>query len=263
MDGLRIVVCVKQVPEITDVKVNPETHTLIREGVPSMVNPYDLYAVEEAIRIREKSGGKVTIISMGPPQAEEAVREVISMGADDAVLLTDRAFAGADTWATATTLAAALKKTGFDLIICGKQAIDGDTAQVGPELAEFLGIPSITFVSKVEGMDGGQIKLRGMMEEGYQIVDTSLPCLLTVVKEINEPRIPSLRGKLRAKSTKIEVWSTSDLALNPSQVGLDGSPTRVVEIFTPAKKRGVKLFTGEPAESVQSLVSILRERGIV
>ncbi len=260
MDDLRIVVCVKQVPETADVKWNPETNTLLREGIPSMVNPYDLYAVEEAIRIREKRGGKVTVISMGPSQAEEVLREAVSMGADDAVLLTDRAFAGADTLATAFTLAKAIGKLGFDLIICGKQAVDGDTAQVGPELAECLGIPSITFVNKVEELSNGSLRARRMMEEGYQLVRTSLPCLLTVVKGINEPRIPSLRGKLKAKSTKIENWDSSHLETDPSRVGLEGSPTRVIRIFTPTKKRDVKLFTGDPSDCVKILLENLKER---
>lgn len=263
MDDLRIITCIKQVPETTDVKINPETNTLVRKGVPSMVNPYDLYAVEEAIRIKEKNGGKVTAVSMGPPQAEEILREAISMGVDDAVLLTDLAFAGADTWATAFTLFMAIRKLGFDLIICGKQAIDGDTAQVGPELAEFLGIPSVTFVSKVEELKDKHIKVKRMMEEGYQVVETSLPCLLTVVKEINEPRIPSLRGKLRAKSAEMQIWGSPQLAIDPSRVGLEGSPTRVIRIFTPTKKRNVKLFTGDPSVSVKKLVEGLKERGII
>ncbi len=263
MDDLRIITCIKQVPETTDVRINPETNTLVREGVPSMVNPHDLYAVEEAIRIKEKHGGKVTTISMGPPQAEEVLREAISMGTDDAVLLTDLAFAGADTWATALTLATAIRKLGFDLVICGKQAIDGDTAQVGPELAEFLGIPSVTFVSKVEELNDRQLRVRRMMEEGYQVVETSLPCLFTVLKEINEPRIPSLRGKLRAKSTEMEVWSSSHLAIDPSKVGLEGSPTRVIRIFTPTKKRNVKLFTGDPSDCVKNLLEGLKKRGTI
>lgn len=263
MDDLKIVTCIKQVPETTDVKVNPETNTLVREGVPSMVNPYDLYAVEEALRIKEKHGGKVTAISMGPPQAEEVLREAISMGADDAVLLTDRAFAGADTWATAFTLATAIKKIGFDLIICGKQAVDGDTAQVGPELAEFLGVPAITFISKVEELNDGRLRVRRMLEEGYQVLDVALPCLLTVVKEINEPRIPSLRGKLRAKSAKLEIWTSSHLALDPSRVGLEGSPTRVVHIFTPTKKRNTELYTGDPQDCTKRLIESLKRRGII
>ena len=263
MDALRIVTCIKQVPETTEVRVNPETNTLVREGVPSMVNPYDLYAVEEAIRIKEKHGADVTAITMGPPQAEEVLREAISMGADNAILLTDRAFAGADTWATSVTLAAAIRKIGFDLITCGKQAVDGDTAQVGPELAELLGIPSLTFVSSIEELDGSLLKVRRMMEEGYQVVEASLPCLLTVVKEINEPRIPSLRGKLKAKSTEVPIWDSSHLSIDASEVGLEGSPTRVIRIFTPTKKREAKLFSGDPADCAKDLVKSLKERGAI
>jgi electron transfer flavoprotein beta subunit len=263
MDDLRIVACIKQVPETTDVRVNPETNTLVREGVPSMVNPYDLYAVEESIRIKEKHGGRVTAVSMGPPQAESVLREAISMGADDGVLLTDKVFAGADTWATALTLAAAIEAVGFDLILCGKQAVDGDTAQVGPELAEMLGVPALTFVSKIEAIEDGNLVVRRMMEEGYRRIEATLPCVLTVVKGINEPRIPSLRGKLKAKSTELSILDSAALKLEPSRVGLEGSPTRVIRVFTPSRKRSATMLTGDTSDSVSELVSALKTKGVV
>src|SRR3989338_1484250 len=213
---MNIVVCIKQVPDTTNVRIDPETNTLVRSGVQSIINPFDMYAIEEAVRLKEKFGGLVTIITMGPPQAEEALREAISLGADEAVLISDRAFAGSDTWATSYTLSRAIGKIGkFDIIICGKQAIDGDTAQVGPGVAAFLDIPQITFVKKIEEITAVNqhernesratnderrfIRAERMTEEGYDIIESPLPCLITVVKEINEPRLPSLKGKMRAK----------------------------------------------------------------
>ncbi len=196
---MNIVVCIKQVPDTAEVRINPETGTLIREGVPSIINPFDMHAIEAGLQIKEKAGGKVIVLTMGPPQAETALREALSMGADEAVLLSDRAFAGSDTWATSFTLSKAIKKIGADIIICGKQAIDGDTAQVGPETAEFLNIPHISYVRKIEDVSGSSIKVQRMMDEGYDVVESSFPVLFTVVKELNEPRLPSLKGKMAAK----------------------------------------------------------------
>ena len=198
---MNIVVCIKQVPDTAEVRINPETNTLIRDGAPTIINPYDMHAIEAGLQIKEMTKGKVTVITMGPPQAESALREAISMGADDAVLLSDRAFAGADTWATAFTISKAIAKIGADIIICGKQAIDGDTAQVGPEMAEFLDIPHIAYVRKIEDIKPDSIKVQRMMDEGYDIVESSLPVLLTVVKELNQPRLPSLKGKMAAKKS--------------------------------------------------------------
>ena len=192
---MKIIVCVKQVPEITEVKIDPVTHTLVREGVPSILNPFDEFAVEEALRIREKHGGEVTAVTMGPPQAREALIKCLAMGADRAILLTDRAFAGADTWATAYTLSLAIKRLEHDIILCGKQAIDGDTAQVGPELAENLGIPQITFVKKVEVDEKSRkVLVHRETEDGYEVIECRLPVLLTAIKGLNEPRLPSLMG---------------------------------------------------------------------
>src|SRR3989338_4813938 len=190
---MEIIVCIKQVPETTQVQIDPQTNTLIREGVKSIINPFDMYAIEEGIRLKEKFGGKVTVITMGPPQAESALREAIALGADEAVLVSDRAFAGSDTWATSFTMATAIKKMGkFDLIICGKQASDGDTAQVGPGISVHLDIPQVTFVKKIEEIKDGLAKVERLTEEGFDVIQTPLPALLTVVKEINTPRLPSL-----------------------------------------------------------------------
>lgn len=254
-----IIVCIKQVPETTEVKINPETNTLIREGVQSIINPFDLYAIEEGLRLKEKFSGKVTALSMGPPQAEVALKEALSLGVDEAVLLSDRAFAGSDTWATSYTLASAIKKIGkFDLIICGKQASDGDTAQVGPGISMHLDIPQVTYVKKIEEVKDSSIRVERMLEEGYEIIQTPLPALLTVVKEINEPRLPSLKGMMRAKSAKITVWTQKELNLDLQSIGLCGSPTQVIKIFTPLPRTGGQRLTGDRQELVEKLVELLR-----
>jgi electron transfer flavoprotein beta subunit len=260
---MNIVVCIKQVPETTDVRINPETNTLMREGVKSIINPFDMYAIEEAVSLKERFGGKVSILTMGPPQAENALREAISMGADEGHLVCDRAFAGSDTWATSYTLAGAIKKLGtFDLIICGKQASDGDTAQVGPGISTHLDIPQVTYVKKVEEATDKMMRVERMLEEGFEIIETPLPALLTVVKEINEPRIPSLKGLMRAKSAKITVWTQKELNLDPQQIGLCGSPTQVVKIFTPAPRSGGQILTGEVADIAKQLVDLIKDVAI-
>ncbi len=257
---MNILVCIKQVPETTDVRINPETNTLIREGVKSIINPFDLYAIEEGVRLKEKNTGTVTVITMGPPQAEGALREAISMGADAGILVCDRAFAGSDTWATSYTLAGAIRKIGsFDLIICGKQASDGDTAQVGPGIATHLDIPQVTYVKKIEEVKNGKMRVERMMEEGFEIIELPLPGLITVVKEINEPRIPSLKGMMRAKSAPITTWTQKDLNLDPNSIGLCGSPTQVVKIFSPPQRSGGEILKGEPAEVASRLVQLLKD----
>ena len=257
---MNIVVCIKQVPETSDVKINPETNTLIREGVKSIINPFDMYAIEEAVRLKEKFGGKATVISMGPPQAEAALKEAISMGIDEGILISDRAFAGSDTWATSFTLTAAIKKIGaFDLILCGKQASDGDTAQIGPGIAMHLDIPQVTYVKKIEEVKGNVMRVERMMEEGFEIIEIPLPALLTVVKEINEPRIPSLRGMMRAKSAKVALWTQKELNLDPQKIGLTGSPTQVVKIFTPPSRIGGQILKGEAPEVAEQLVKLLKQ----
>lgn len=256
---MNIVVCIKQVPETTEVRINPETNTLMREGVKAIINPFDMYAIEEAVRLKERFGGKISVITMGPPQADSALREAISMGADEGYLVCDRAFAGSDTWATSYTLAGAIKKLGgFDLIICGKQASDGDTAQVGPGISTHLNIPQVTYVKKIEEVTGKSMRLERMLEEGYEIIETPLPALLTVVKEINEPRIPSLKGLMRAKSAKITTFTQKELDLDPQQIGLCGSPTQVVKIFTPAPRVGGQILKGEIPEIAKQLVDLIR-----
>jgi len=257
---MHIVVCIKQVPETTEVRINPETNTLMREGVKSIINPFDMYAIEEAIRLKERFGGKISVITMGPPQADSALREAISMGADDGYLVCDRAFAGSDTWATSYTLAGAIKKLGqFDLIICGKQASDGDTAQVGPGISTHLNIPQVTYVKKVEEATDKLMRVERMLEEGFEIIETPLPALLTVVKEINEPRIPSLKGLMRAKNAKITMLTQKELDLDPQQIGLCGSPTQVVKIFTPTPRVGGQILKGEIPEIAKQLVDLIKD----
>lgn len=259
-----IVVCIKQVPDTTEVKIDPETNTLIREGVASVINPFDAYAIEEGVRLRDKFGGKVMVISMGPPQAESALREAISLGADEAVLVSDRVFAGSDTWATSLVLSKAIEKIGkVDLVICGKQASDGDTAQVGPGIAAHLDLPQATYVRRIDSIHldtSPKIMIvERLLEEGYEILEVVLPALITVVKEINEPRMPSLKGKMKAKSAKITVWKNSDLGIAPDEIGLEGSPTRVVKIFTPPKKEGGEIIQGEPQEAVDKLFEQIKD----
>jgi len=257
---MNIIVCIKQVPETTEVRINPETNTLIREGVKSIINPFDMYAIEEGVRLKDKFGGKVTVISMGPPQAEAALREAISLGADEGILVCDRAFAGSDTWATSYTLAGAIKKVSvFDLIICGKQASDGDTAQVGPGISAHLDIPQVTYVKKIEEVKEKSMRVERMLEEGFEIIETPLPALITVVKEINEPRLPSLKGMMKSKSAKITVWGQKDLGLDPQNIGLCGSPTQVVKIFTPPHRTGGQMLQGEISDVVNKIVDLIKD----
>lgn len=256
---MNIIICVKQVPETTEVKINPETNTLIREGVTAIINPFDMYAMEEGVRLKEKFGGKTTVITMGPPQAEAALREAISMGIDEAILITDRAFAGSDTWATSYTLSSAIKKIGvFDLIICGKQASDGDTAQVGPGISAHLDIPQVTYVKKIEEIKDNLCRVQRLTEEGFEVIASPLPLLITVVKEINEPRLPSLKGMIRAKQAKIIQWTASDIKADPGCIGLAGSPTQVVKIFTPAPRVGGQILKGDTQEVADKLVGLLK-----
>jgi electron transfer flavoprotein beta subunit len=260
---MEILVCIKQVPDTTEVKINPETNTLVREGVPSIINPFDENAIEAALQLKEQHGGKVTVITMGPPQASEALRTTVAMGVDEVVLVSDRAFAGSDTWATSYTLAQTIKKLGnFDLILCGKQAIDGDTAQVGPGIAEWLNLPQITFAVKIEIKDQ-QARIERLLEEVNEIVETPLPAVITVVKQINEPRMPSLKGLMKAKKTEIKTMSAEAIAADIKNIGLKGSPTQVVRIFTPPPKGGGEILQGESAVILDNLVNKLRERKLV
>jgi electron transfer flavoprotein alpha/beta subunit len=256
---VKIVICIKQVPDTAEVRINPKTNTLIRDGVPSIINPYDMHAIEAGLHIREKVGGTVTAITMGPPQAEAALREAIAMGADTGALLTDRAFAGSDTWATAYTLSKAIENIGADIIICGKQAIDGDTAQVGPEIAEFLDIPHISYVRKIEDVGETGLVVQRLMDDGFDVVESSFPVLLTVVRELNVPRIPSLKGKIAAKKAEIRRMSASDIGADEADLGLKGSPTQVRNIFAPEPKKNRKMLEGTVEEKVEALVRDLME----
>ena len=257
---MNIVVCLKQVPGTTEVKIDPKTNSLIRQGIPNIINPFDTYALEEGVRLKEKSGGKVTVITMGPPQADAALREAISLGADETILLSDRAFATADTWATANTLAAAIKKLGqCDIIICGRQTVDGDTGQVGPEMAEMLGIPFIAYVSKIEEIKDKYLRVTRAVEDGHEVIETTLPAVITVAKEINVPRLPSLRGIMKSKSAKITTWTNKELGLDPNTVGLAGSSTQVMKVFFPQRVSKAEILSGEIASQVDTLVDILKE----
>ncbi len=261
---MKIIVLVKQVPDAAEVKINRETNTLIRDGVPSIINPFDRYAIEEALRLREKHGGTVTAVTMGPPQAAEALREAVSLGVDDAVLISDRAFAGADTWATSYALAKGVKKIGaFDLVIAGKQAIDGDTAQVGPETAEMLSIPFVAYIRKIENVDAAKMTVERMMDDGYDVVETSLPALITVVKEINEPRLPSLKGKMKAKSLKVTTFNAKDIEADENMIGLKGSPTKVVRIFPPAPRGNREILSGPVDQQIEQVAKKLKEQSLI
>ncbi|MFH0941883.1 MAG: electron transfer flavoprotein subunit beta/FixA family protein [Chloroflexota bacterium] len=261
---MNIIVCLKQVPDTADVKINPETNTLVREGIKNIINPFDTYALEEGVRLRERFGGRVTALSMGPPQAEPMLRETIALGADSAVLLSDRAFAGADTLATSFTLAQAVKKLApYDLVICGRQTLDGDTGQVGPEMAEVLGVPFVAYVSEVQEISEKEIRVKRMVEDGYEIIESPLPAVISVVKEINTPRLPSLRGQMRAKSAAVPVWTVRELGVPPEAVGLAGSATKVIKIFYPRRESRAEILAGAPENQVISLLEKLRASGII
>ena len=257
---MNIIVCIKQVPDTLEVGVNAETNTLIRQGVESVINPFDLNGIEQGLRLKEQFGGTVTVLSMGPPQVADTLREAISMGADRAVMLSDISFAGADTLATSYTLAKAVKKIGrFDLIICGKQAVDGDTAHVGPSLAEKLGIPHVSCIIKIHEVTEKYLITGRMIEDGTEKVKLSLPGLITVSKGINEPRPPSLKGKITAAKSDITVWSAQDIGADAGKIGLKGSPTRVVKMTIPQHERQGQFLEGDVAEQVTNLVSKLRQ----
>lgn len=261
---MNIIVCIKQVPDTSEVKINPETNTIIREGVSSIINPFDMFAIEEGLRIKERTGGKVIALSMGPSQAMEVLREAFSLGVDEMFLISDRAFAGSDTLATSYTLSKAVEKIGdYDIILCGKQAIDGDTAQVGPELAEHLGIPFVTYVKKIDEITDDHIRVHRMMDDGYEVVETKPPVLFTVVKEINEPRPPSLKRKIAAKNLQVPVWTINDLNVDEEMIGLRGSPTQVLKIFPPEAKGEREILQGKLEEQVDRLIIELKGLGIL
>lgn len=262
---MKILVTIKQVPDTNNVTIDKKTGTLNREGIPSIINPEDRHAIEAAISIKEKHGGTITVMTMGPPQAMDALREALAMGADEAVLLSDRKFAGADTLATAYTLSrGVIRLGGFDIIVGGRQAIDGDTAQVGPQLAGFLDIPQITYVCDVEVDPAGRrlIATRETDDE-LQKVAADFPVLLTVIKELNAPRYPSISGIMEAFESDVMVLTAHDIAVDPEQIGLQGSPTQVHRTFTPAPRgEGVKL-SGSFKEVSSQATHMLKEKGLL
>lgn len=261
---MNIIVCIKQVPANTQVKLNPVTNTLIRDGIQSVINIYDMHAIETALDLRETYGGKVTVITMGPPQAEDILKTAIGMTCDEAYLICGREFAGADTLATSYTLAKAIEKIGnVDLIICGKQAVDGDTAQVGPGIAQWLNIPLVSCVNKIESLNGNDIILHRHMDDGTDVVKSTLPALITTVKEINEPRIESIKGKLRAKNYKVTVLDGEALGCNFEQLGLKGSPTFVNKVFVPQRSGNKELLDGCPSDQAKTVISKLRQAQLV
>lgn len=265
---MRILVPIKQVPETGDVKMDPETGTVVRAGVETVVNPLDLYAIEAALRLRESRGGTVTALTMGPPQARKALKEAVAMGCDDAVLVSDRSFGGSDTWATSYVLSRAVEALGgADLIVAGERATDGDTAQVGPGLAAWLDLPLVTYVSRVESVSDRSIVVERLAEDGYGLVELALPALLTVVKEIASVRLPTLAGKKRARDLGIRVLDAASLDHDPARVGLKGSPTRVVRVESPKVTRGGRLVKAGDDEAIVAaaadLAAYLDERGLL
>lgn len=266
---LHFVVCLKQVPDTSEVRIDPKTNTLMREGVPSIINPYDAHALEEAIRLKEKVGGKVTIVSMGPPQAKEALKKAMSFGADRAILLSDRAFGGSDSLATAYILSNALNKIHeaepIDLVFAGKEAIDGDTAQTGPGIAQRLGFPQITYSIKVRELTNSMITVERKTESGRQIVQAELPALLTVEKELNDLSYASLPNMMKAAQYEPEVWDSKTLPFDATQMGLKGSPTSVSRIFAPPARSGGETIDGtkDPSGTAASVVEKLFQQNII
>jgi electron transfer flavoprotein beta subunit len=260
---MHIVVCVKQVPDTTEVKVNQETGTLIRDGVPSIINPFDQFALEQGIRIKEATGGELTVLSMGPPQAQKVIMLSLAIGADKGVLLTDRAFAGADTWATSYTLARAIKSMEkVDLILCGMQAIDGDTAQVGPGLASQLGIPQITYCESLEVVeDGKKLQAVRLIDDGTETVECKFPCLATMTTPSDfVPTNPPFTKIMKAKKKPYEEWTAENVDADPDLLGLNGSPTWVEKVYPPTEKEAGVMLEGETAdELVAKLIETLKK----
>ncbi|MTK10264.1 MAG: electron transfer flavoprotein subunit beta/FixA family protein [Hungatella sp.] len=258
---MKILVCVKQVPDTNEVKIDPVKGTLIRDGVPSILNPDDANALEAALQIKDQNKDvTVTVLTMGPPQASYMLRECLAMGADEAFLLSDRAFGGADTCATSTTIAAGIQKVGnVDVVFAGRQAIDGDTAQVGPQVAERLGIPVVTYVEEIE-LGDGKVTVHRQMEDGYEVIEVRTPCLLTCVKELNEPRYMSIGKIVDAYKKEIPVWNHMDVELDPKDCGLNASPTQVFRSFTPPAKGKGEMLSGSIDEMSAKLVDKLKEK---
>ncbi len=261
---MNIIVLVKQVPDTTEVNLDPKTGNIVREGLPSILNPDDRHALEAALRLVEKQTGKITVITMGPLQAVDVISEALGMGADRGVLLSDAAFAGADTWATSFTLGKAIQKLGqFDLILCGRQAIDGDTAQIGPQVAEYLQVPQVTYVSAIESIANEDIGVRRRLEDGYEHIQCRLPAVLTIIAEMNRPRYPDMGRMIAACREKapIKVWNAADIGVDVEDVGLEGSLTHVVKTFSPRFKRKGEMLEGNTEAMVKTLLTKLAESG--
>jgi len=265
--GFQIVVCIKQVPDpryLSKIAIDPVTKTIRRENVPAVINPLDKNALEEALRIRERFGGKVVAISMGPPQAERVCRDALAMGADEAILLCDKALAGSDTLATAYALSLAIKKLGnFDMIFCGNETVDGSTAQVPPQLAEFLEVPHVTRVRKIISVNGSEMIVERTIEYGYMKVKVKLPAVIAVTKDINEPRLPTVSAILKCYKKEIVKWTASDIGASPQYIGLEGSPTKVTDVFSPEVKRRREIFEGTVDEEIEWLIEKLHESGVI
>lgn len=265
---MNIIVPIKQVPETSRVKMDPATGTMVRDGVESIINPLDLYAIEAGVQLKETFGGTVTAVSMGPAKAAAALKEAVAMGCDDGLLLSHRAFAGADTWATSYVLAKAIQKLApFDLILCGERATDGDTGQVGPGIAAWLDLPFATYVSAIQDIGAAEIVVERMVETGYERLAIETPCLLTVVKEINYPRLPTLGGKIAARGMVLKTWGPDDIDARPENIGLKGSPTRVVKIATPQVARSGEIVKPrderELEQAVDGLLAYMEKHAIL
>lgn len=260
---MKIIVCIKQVPDTSEVKLDPKTGTLIREGVPSIINPDDKAGIEAALRLKEATNGHVTVLTMGPPQADIALREALGMGVDEAILLTDRAFAGADTWATSKTLAAAISKLDYDVIITGRQAIDGDTAQVGPQIAEHLHLSQVSYASEVSAMDDCHLLVKRSFEDRHHILKVKTPCLITALAELNEPRYMHVGKIYDAYKKQVTTWTSTDLNIQSQHLGLKGSPTRVKKAFTKGAKTAGKVYEVDMDEAVKIVIDKLCETFII
>ena len=260
---MNIVVCIKQVPNTNEVKLDPVTGTLIRDGVPSIINPDDKAGLEAALRLKDATGAHVTVLSMGPPQADAVLREAMAMGADDAVLVTDRAFGGADTLATSTTIAAALKKIPYDLIITGRQAIDGDTAQVGPQIAEHLNIPNVSYAEEIQ-VEGDTVTVKRQYEDHYHVVKVKMPCLITALSELNQPRYMTPGGIFDAyREKQVTVWGLNDIEVDTDKIGLKGSPTRVFKSFPKSLKAAGTVVQLDAEDAADYMLEKLREKFII
>ena len=256
---MNIVVCVKQVPDTTAVKIDPKTGTLIRDGVPAIINPEDKHALEAALQIKEQTGAKVTVVSMGIPAAKAALREALCMGADEAILLTDRALGGADTLATSKALTGMIKKLDYDIVFAGRQAIDGDTAQVGPEIAEHLNIPQVTYVQDVK-VEGDTLIVNRALEDGHQVVEVKMPCLLTAIEELNEPRYMNVANIFSTSDDEIKVWSAADIDVAVEELGLKGSPTKVKKSMTKEVKGAGELVKEDAKTAATYVLGKLKEK---